>query len=426
MPAGRGGSRTRADGGDRDDRTDLDAATDGRIRLVHCIGSMAVGGAERQLADLIARLPPDRFDQRLVLFSREGPLLDQVEAAGCEIVGLRPPGSRRRLPRPLRLGAPRAFRRYVSYLRAVRPHVVHAQLDLANVLSVAAGRTAGVPAIATSELSIGRELGESTVRRTLTGRADRSADRVFVNSQAVMDDVVERTGIDVGRLQLVHNGVDLDRFRPIDASERGPARAVEGLADDDVAVVYVANEHPYKGHADLIRAIAQLAAHDPNRRMTLMLVGREHPERPARRLAAELGIADRVHFAGERHDVERLLPLADLVVHASHTEGFSNAVLEAMACGRAVVAYDVGGNREAIVDGATGVLVPARDVGALATAIGSVADDPDRLAELGRAARERVAGHFSVERMVDRFAAAYEELAGRTRSPLSMPSAPHA
>ena len=134
------------------------------IRLTHCIGTARIGGAEKQLVELICRLPRDRFRQSLVLISAVGPLIDRVRAAGCEVVDLGK-GIRRTGPRIWRsYGAlARRLGRFVRHLRERRPHILHGQLYWANILSVAAGRLSGVPIIMTSRLDLGDEDRKSVV-----------------------------------------------------------------------------------------------------------------------------------------------------------------------------------------------------------------------------------------------------------------------
>lgn len=389
-----------------------------RIRIVHCIGTMGVGGAERQLVELITRLPRDRFDQSLVLLRDEGELSPAIEAVGCEVVGLVAPRPPSRLKGRSVIDMSRGMARFVGHLRRRRPHILHAQLDMANVAGVVAGRLAAVPVVATSRLSLCRDRDASTIRQRMTNRAGRSATQVFVNSQAVISDVVEYEGVDVDRLRLIHNGVDIDRFGVGCEELRDAHRRAAGFADHHRVIAAVANLHPYKGYDDLIRAFARL---DPSSRdLQLMIVGREAGAGPpARRLAAELGVLDSVRFMGQVIDVENLLSFAELVVHPSHEEGFSNAVIEAMSAGKAVVACDVGGNGEAIVDGETGLLVPARDPAAMATAIERLLTDRKRSSAMGRAGRARVEANFGVDRMIDEFVAWYDDLVANAGHPLT-------
>jgi glycosyltransferase involved in cell wall biosynthesis len=160
---------------------------------------------------------------------------------------------------------------------------------------------------------------------------------------------------------------------------------------------------PVKGHADLIDAAARLAR---ERRVKLFLIG-DGPLRPSlESRGASLGLGDGIVFTGVRADVAPLLAMLDVVVVPSHTEGMSNALLEAMAMGRAVIATAVDGNLDVVSDGVTGLLVPPRDPAALAAALVRLVDDPERARQMGRAARARIEEAFTLQAMV----ASHEEL----------------
>ena len=143
---------------------------------------------------------------------------------------------------------------------------------------------------------------------------------------------------------------------------------------------------------------------------TLVIIG-DGPERTAlETLADDLGVADRIHWAGHRRDVPALLPAFDLYIQPSLHEGMPNTILEAMAAGLPVVATAVGGTPEVVVDGVTGLLVPPRDSNALVEAMAMLLSDQNLRYRMGRAGQERVKGQFSLERMVRQTQALYERL----------------
>ena len=193
------------------------------------------------------------------------------------------------------------------------------------------------------------------------------------------------------RLRVIWNGIDLERFAFRGPQPTGPAVVVARLtAEKDVQ--------------NLLRAVRQVVDVLPQFRLEIAGDGPCRAE--LERLAAELGIGDRVRFLGEVRDVPALLARARLFVLPSQTEGISLTILEAMASGLPVVTTKVGGNPE-IVESGTGVLVPPRDPAALAHGILRVAGNPDEALFLGRAARRRVETHFDVRKMVAQYAAVY-------------------
>ncbi len=381
--------------------------------MVHCIGTLRLGGAEKQLAELIRRLPPDRFEQSLVLLQGGGPLLEDVRAAGCEVIELGWNQRFRKWNPRCWLALARVLGRYVRFLRRRRPRILHAQLYWANNLSVLAGRLARVPVIVTSRLQLSHYKRGRPLLQWIENLANRYTTAVFANSEAVKADALAHERLNPEIVRIIYNGVLLEAFERPDPA---PLRRELGIEPGRVVVVAVANLHPYKGHDDLLRAAARLAPRRPE--LLLLLPGRDQGMRAElERLIDELKLGGQVRLLGERSDIPALLALAEIVVHPSHEEGFSNAILEAMAAGRPVIVSNVGGNPEAVIDGETGLLFPARDAAALAEALERLLADRALRQRLGAAARRRVQTEFSMDRLVADFARWYEELAGRAYHP---------
>ena len=242
-------------------------------------------------------------------------------------------------------------------------------------------------------------------------RLHRRMDALVGNSRAVVQDLLDE-GAPPDRVRLIYNGVDAGRFAAgeVRIERRCALRTELGLPDDRVVLTCVANLFPYKGHADLLDALALLGAGFAAR-ATLLLVGRDAGARAALEAqAARLGLSASVRFLGERGDVPDLLVASDIGVLASHEEGFSNAVLEGMAAGLPMVVSDVGGNAEAVTDGECGHVVPARAPAVLAQALADLIGDVGRRQAMGEAARRRVAASFSLDACVAAYEALYEEL----------------
>ena len=152
---------------------------------------------------------------------------------------------------------------------------------------------------------------------------------------------------------------------------------------------------PYKGHVELVKAVSRTVPVFPG--TLFLLVGRDEGTlETCRTLARENGVEGSIRFLGSRTDIPDLLRASDLFVHPSHEEGFSNAILEAMAAGKAVVATNVGGVPEAVLAGETGLLVPARDPESLAEGILALLQDPEKTRTRGEAGRQRVLERFSL------------------------------
>lgn len=220
-------------------------------------------------------------------------------------------------------------------------------------------------------------------------------------------------GVDAGRIRLICNGVDTERFHP---SARMTGLLPDGFAAaGNMVIGAVGRLEPVKDQLTLVKAFVELVRRDPaGARLRLVLVGEGSLRKPIEALLAESGLARQVWLAGDRDDVPALMCAMDLFVLPSLAEGISNTILEAMACGLPVVATRVGGNAELVEEGRTGTLVEPDDPVAMARALAGYVQDSEQCRNHGAAARQRVEEQFSLDGMVARYIALYDELSGRT------------
>jgi glycosyltransferase involved in cell wall biosynthesis len=241
---------------------------------------------------------------------------------------------------------------------------------------------------------------------------------IIANCRRVTEDLAEE-GCTADQLGLIYNGVAIGNLgAPVD---RTAIRAGLGIAPDALIATIVANLIPYKGHLDLLEALGQIRDRLASR-FKVLCVGRDEGaqgELEAR--CRQLGLDDTVIFLGVRNDVADLLGASDIALLTSHQEGFSNSIIEAMAAGLPLVVTDVGGNAEAVVDGETGLVVPARQPAALGDAILELATDDELRGRFGRAGQERARRLFSLEGCVDRYERLYRGLlAGKRPAELGL------
>ena len=235
------------------------------------------------------------------------------------------------------------------------------------------------------------------------------ADRIVTTGEALRQQVIEQTGADPRRVTSVPTGVDLQRFRP---GDRDASRARLGLAREDFLIGIVATLRSWKGHAYLLEALALL----PGERTKVVIVGGGPAEDSIRRKIESLGLAPRVILAGHQDDVVPWLQCFDLFALPSYAnEGVPQAIMQAMACGLAVVTTAVGAISEAARDGVTALVVKPRDGAALAAAIGRLRDDPVLRARLGEAAAAEAKARFSGEIMLDRMESLFAETVAASR-----------
>lgn len=236
-------------------------------------------------------------------------------------------------------------------------------------------------------------------------------DTLLGNSLAVVNELHAEA---CGRapVRLIYNGIE-DSRTPHGIRER--KRIELGLEDGVLVIVVVANLIPYKGHEDLLNALALVKESLPAN-WRLLCVGRDDGIGASlRELARVLGIETNVMFLGSLLCVEECLAAADIAVSASHEEGFSNAVLEAMRAGLPMIVTDVGGNPEAVVDCVTGYVVPSHNPEALGSSILKMALSPRRV-EMGARGRARVIEKFSMEACIDAYEMLYFDLKARQQT----------
>lgn len=297
----------------------------------------------------------------------------------------------------------RCLRELVSTLRRRGAHVVHSHEFGMAVYGTAAARALRLPHVITMH---GNMWMTNALRRRLALRWAFRRSKTTAVSEDTRRHLLSALGIHSSVVTTVLNGV------PIVQGERELLRRELALAPESVLVVAVGNLIERKGHAILLRALAQAHSANPAADWRLAIAG-EGVERPKlEALAAELGISERVHLLGHRSDVGNVLHAADVFVMPSLWEGLPLAVLEAMFVGLPVVASDISGIPEAISSRAEGWLVPAGEIAPLADAVGRLVTDSMLRREMGAAARRRAMERFTVRAMAD----AYERLYGTLRA----------
>lgn len=279
-----------------------------------------------------------------------------------------------------RVGPTRAL---LQTMRRTQTEVVLANSAFSFLASVFAAKLARLPIVWWEHNAT--LPGDGMVRRMI-----RNADRIAVVSAEIRRQFVALDAAAASKITVIHNGIDGEKFCP-SLELRSEIRRAIGW-DDTVRVIgTVGRLAPEKGTEYFVRAANEIARADPRARF--LIVG-QGPERAALEALAN---PDAVRFAGNREDVAAWLNAMDVFVLTSLADAFPLAVLEAMACRLPVVASNVGGLPEIVVDGKTGLLVPPRDVGALARAMAGLLGNPERGRALGAAGRARVEQDFLLE-----------------------------
>lgn len=280
------------------------------------------------------------------------------------------------------------------YLRDIGPDVIHAHDPMAVALTAIALRVASDRR--PSPLVVASRRVDFHLKRHAFSRWKYRQIDVFVAASRLIRTILVDDGIPADRIEVVHDGVNI---AGIDAHPVVDAHKTFWLPHGAPLVGNAAALAPHKGQKHLVAAAAHVVRRMPDVRFLILGEGELHDA--LERQVRDLGLERHVFLPGFRDDALGLIKSFDLFVMSSITEGLGSAVLEAMACGRAVVATRAGGIPEAVVDGETGLLTPPHDETAMADAILTLLGDADRRARFGVAGRERVEREFSVDRMVE-------------------------
>lgn len=386
-----------------------------RIQLVKFLTTFGIGGTEKQVANLTQRMDRRAFDLSFACMSRWGEMIREIEdRQGIEV-------SEYPMESLYELNAFRQQWRFAKALRRNHTQILHSYNFYANMFSLPAAKLAGVPCIVASIRDMGIYL--SPMKLQAQKLVCRLADRIVVNADAIRDWLVEQ-GYPAHKIVVIRNGVDTSRF--VARGDGSAFRQELAIPTGAPLVVLLARLSPSKGIESFFEAAAKVREQQPDARF--VVVGECYTRDAAGEIvvdsayrqklldkATSLGLADRVHFTGQRKDVPQLLAAAAVSVLPSVSEGISNTLLESMAAGVPVVATRVGGTPEVIDDGEHGLLVPSNDAPALAAAISRVLDDPALAARLGANGRRRVAEEFSFEAVVRKTEALYRELLAAKR-----------
>ncbi len=383
--------------------TPVDAS--GPLRLLNVVPTLLCGGTEGQMMTLVRSLDARRFDLEFACLRRIGPFVKEIEDRRLPLTEYRFSGFR----------SAAALREQWKFARSVarnRVDIVHAYSFYGNVFAIPPARCARTPVVIASIRDLGLYL--TPLQKRVQRYVCTLADSVIVNADAVRRWLISE-GYAADRIVVIHNGVDLARFSAREPTDR--VRREFAVPAGAPLVAVASRLSRMKGLEQFLEAAAVVRWRSTDARF--LVIGEAAPHDQGyldelKRLAARLDLGDRVIFTGLRWDVPALLAGVDVAVMPSLNEALSNALLESMAAGAAVVATRVGGTPEALVDGENGLLVPPDDVAALANAITTLLEAPELARRLGLAARQSIADRFSIERMTGKTECLYRELLTRS------------
>ena len=351
-----------------------------------------LGGGERIVLKLAALLPEYGYRVSVLTFSAD-PASAGLQSPPCSVYLLP-------LQRTYDLTALRGSLELRTFLREQKIRIVQTFFESSDLWAGFVTKAMSSAKLIWSRRDMGiLRTGKHHAAYRLMARAP---DRVFAVSEQVRRHCIDVDGIKPSRVQTIYNGLDL-----ADWSSTFLAAKHEG----EVLVTTVGNIRRVKGHDVFIRAAASVAAQF--RKVTFSIAGDVlEPDYFAELqvLVRDLNLPDRFRFAGGVKDLREHLATADVFVLPSRSEGFSNAIVEAMAASLPVVATNVGGNAEAVQDGVSGVIVPPEDSGALAAAIVHLLSNPAKARQMGAEGKRLVAEKFTTEAMMTQIINVYGSL----------------
>lgn len=376
------------------------------MRIGHVITRLIVGGAQENTLSTCRGLQQLGFDTELITGPQTGPEGSLASFAACASPPITVLPSLRREPNPV--FDRQACRALARLFRERQFNIVHTHSGKAGILGRLAARRVGVPVIVHTIHGPSFYPHQNPIGNWLFRWFEQLAAEWTTQFVSVADAMTAQyLAAAIGRPSqyvTIHSGIDLDAF-----ANATPA-VIPGLEPGDLVVGKIARFFRLKGHEYLFDAAPRILAAVPN--LKFLLVGDGIYRQDFEHRAAAMGLRDRFIFTGlvPPADIPRCLARMDALVHLSLREGLPRALVQALAAGKPIVAFDVDGAREVCRDGDTGCLIPTKDTDALVTALTRVLHDQAWSAQLAARGRTLVQAEFSTARMVQQHAELYRSL----------------
>jgi len=366
------------------------------IPILHLITELSIGGAQTSLRNLVTRLDQREFDITVAcLYNGNSTIAQSIKESGIPVVDLN-------MTNKFRLDA---LGRFYRLLTEIHPTILHTWMYHPNIIGRLLGRATHIPVIITSRRNT---IIGSAWREKINRWTSQFDDKVIAVCELARQSEIEHTGVQTEKVLTIYNGINPDRFVLPSPEEWLQKRQQLGIPKDSFVSVSIGRLHTQKGFSFLIKAIHEASKTIPNIRQLIVGSGMLQAE-----LIAEVqkhGLSKHVILTGERLDVSEILGVCDLYISASLWEGLPNTLLEAMAMELPIVATNVGGTPEVIVDNQTGLLIPPANPHAISEAIQYLFHNPDDRKIMGQAGRNRVFQHFTASKMVQQTINLYYQL----------------
>ncbi|MFA6531132.1 MAG: glycosyltransferase [Candidatus Micrarchaeia archaeon] len=365
--------------------------------ILHFIGSLETGGTEHMLLAYLRNSKSKELKHIVCTLHDKGELRQEFKDAGIEVVSL---GVRGKADYPL------AMPKFASLIKRIKPAIVHSYLLKESLIARPVCKLLGVKLISGKrDTDRGKSKWKVMLDRMTIGMCELN----ISNSLAGVSEL-KSYGIPEGKVICIPNGKDISKL-DIELT-KSDAKKKLGFSKDDVLLGCVARLYEFKGQEYAIRAMPEIIGMkkdaEKRKEIKLVLVGDGEMRSSLEKLVQFLGLESNVVFLGERKDIPELLRAFDIFVFPSLREGMPGALMEAMASGLPVVATDIDGNRELIINGKNGILIPVKNSGAIARAVGSLLNNKKTADQLGKSANRTIKERFSVEGMAAKLDKIYE------------------
>ena len=360
-------------------------------KVLHFIGSLEMGGTENMLLLYLKNTKNKNLEQSVCTLYSGGALEKEFEDVGVRVYCLGIKG---------KVSLPLAVAKFKKLVEKWHPDIIHSYLLQENLVARIVGKLTNTKVICGKRDSDKHKSGwKVALDKSTMGMA-----ALHVSNSKEGAKELEAYGVPENRIMYIPNGKDLKKFDlPLGKTE---AKKRIGCTENDALLGCIARLYEFKGQEYLIRALPEILEKNPN--IKLVLVGGGKMEKKLKELAKSLGVEEKVLFLGERKDIPELLNSFDLFVFPSLREGMPGALMEAMASSLPVIATNIDGNTELVVDGENGLLVSPQRPKEISSKVILLLEDKKMAKRLGKNARDTIEGKFSIESMADQIDSLYE------------------
>lgn len=351
------------------------------INVLFIIWSLERGGSERFLVALVKHLDRSKIHPVVCCLNWKGSWAGELEERDIEVIALN-----KKAKFDLK-----AFHKLVRIIKQGEFNIVNTHLWAADVFGRLAAIFAGVPIIISTAQNV--DIWKKWWHRSIDRVLSYKTAKVIAVSEAVREYYHKKIGIPLSKIEYIPNAIEIERYENV--GDVGYLRKELGLRENDFVIICVGRLVAQKGQRYLLEVVSSIKNKYPG--LIILFAGSGEDEPELRNLASRLGVSGMVRFLGQRSDIPQLLHLSRVLVLSSLFEGLPLCVLEAMAESKPVIATDVGGTRELVVDNQTGFIVPSKDARSIANAIEKIIQQPQKAKAMGEQARNRVRERFSIE-----------------------------